>query len=45
MPGIGMIEITRHTPRMISVKMIRDLSSGILKQFANVLVIFLNMTA
>src|SRR5688572_12561942 len=36
-PGTGSTEITRQIPRTSRVKMIRDFSSGILKQFANVL--------
>src|SRR6266704_1449078 len=36
-PGIGIIAVTRQMPSTISVKMIRDLSSGILKQLTNVL--------
>src|SRR5713101_4398146 len=36
-PGIGIIAVTRQMPSTRSVNRILDLSSGILKQFANVL--------
>src|SRR5205085_12391479 len=42
-PGTGTHAITRQMPRTRSVKIIRDFSSGILKQFANVLMIARNM--
>src|SRR5947207_9806040 len=43
MPGTGITAITRQMPRTIRVKMMRDFSSGILKQLANVLAIAASM--
>src|SRR6266480_3684955 len=42
-PGIVIQAMIRHRPRSNSVKMILDLSSGILKQLANVLAMARNM--
>src|SRR5436190_22962249 len=43
-PGMGIIEASRQMPRTTSVKMMRDLSSGILKQLAKVLAMARNMS-
>src|SRR5579872_1734474 len=44
-PGQGISEANRQTPKTTSVKTIRDLSSGILKQLSNVLKMEENISA
>src|SRR5260221_13687 len=43
-PGIGIMAVSRQMPRTIRVKRMRDFSSGILKQLANVLTMAANIS-